>query len=75
MANKKEQDNALLASLNTIKKSPTQLKRVRRLLQKKSLRRLLAKGINSSKDRLASDAKQATREVIPVFTSYKTGLA
>jgi hypothetical protein len=58
MANKKEQDNALLASLNTIKESPTQP------ASKKSPTKKVAKKAPTAVKASLPQAKQVTRDVI-----------
>ena len=62
MANKKEQDNALLASLNTIKKSTTQP--VSKKAPTKKVVKKVAKKAPTAVKISSPQAKQATREVI-----------
>ena len=61
MANKKEQDNALLASLNTIKKSTTQ--QASKKAPTKKVAKKVAKKASTAKTG-SPQTKQATREVI-----------
>ena len=62
MANKKKQDNALLASLNTIKESPTQ-PASKKAPAKKVAKKFATKGSTAVKAG-SPQTKQATREVI-----------
>jgi len=62
MANKKEQDNALLASLNTIKESPTQ-PASKKSPTKKVTKKVAKKAPTAVKASLPQ-VKQVTRDVI-----------
>ncbi len=62
MANKKEQDNALLASLNTIKESPTQP--VSKMAPTKKVAKKVAKKASTAVKTSSPQTKQATRAVI-----------
>jgi hypothetical protein len=62
MANKKKQENALLASLNTIKESPTQ-PASKKAPAKKVAKKVATKGSTAVKAG-SPQTKQATREVI-----------
>ena len=62
MANKKTQDNALLASLNTIKKSTTQP--VSKKAPTKKVAKKVAKKAPTAVKTGSPQAKQATRDVI-----------
>ena len=61
MANKKEQENALLASLNTIKKSTTQP--ARKKAPTKKVAKKVAKKAPIAVKASSPQTKQATREV------------
>jgi len=62
MANKKTQDNALLASLNTIKESPTQP--ASKKAPTKKVAKKVAKKASTTLKTSSPQAKQATREVV-----------
>jgi hypothetical protein len=62
MANKKTKDNALLASLNTIKKSTTQP--VSKKAPTKKVAKKVAKKASTAVKTSSPQAKLATREVI-----------
>ena len=69
MANKKEQDNALLASLNTIKKSTTQP--VSKKAPTKKVAKKVAKKASPPVKPGSPQTKQATREVIQALPRGK----
>ena len=62
MANKKKQENALLASLNTIKESPTQP--ASKKAPTKNVAKKVAKKVPTAVKANSPQANQATREVI-----------
>jgi hypothetical protein len=69
MANKKKQDNALLASLNTIKESPTQPASKKAPIKK--VAKKVAKKASTAVKTGSPQTKQATREVIQALPRGK----